>query len=136
MTTINTPALDKFTALTLRKRKLKAELSEIETELRTVGARLLDDMLTNGVKSIKVADATVYVQESMSAKLREDIERKQAIDGLERLGLGDLLKVDFNLNTLSAWCREVRDSGEELPPGFSMYFDVETRPELRVRKSS
>jgi hypothetical protein len=136
MTQLSTPNIEAFAEVTMLKRKLQSELRDVETQLRSLEERVLNDMIEAGVQNIKVADTTVYVTEQVRAKLRGEFERGQAVDGLERAGLGDLLRVDFNLNTVSAWCREVLDSGSPLPPEFEAYFNVERGPALRVRKSS
>lgn len=134
--TLDTPAIERYAEVTMRKRKLQAELREVESNLRALERTVLDDMIAAGVTMVRVADVTVYTQTQTRAKLRDDVERDQAVEGMQRLQLGDLLKVDFNLNTLSAWCREVLDSDAELPSGFDAYFIVERGPCLRVRKSS
>ena len=133
---LSTPNIEEYVRLTLKKRELQKQLREHESNLRRMESRVLDDMLQSGVASIKIPDGTVYIADSVRARLQGDTLRHEAADALRRSDAAFLLQEDFNLNSVSAWCREVLESGAELPPEVTRYFEIVQGPVLRVRKSS
>lgn len=134
MTSLDTPAFTAFAELVYEKRRLEAELREINLKIKKMEQPLVNDMVAASVRSISVGDSTVFLVDSVRAKMKPDVERSLAIEAMEAAGLEDLLRYDFNLNTVSAWARELLEDGRELPGDVGKYLDIVQGPELRVRK--
>jgi len=118
-----------FVALVQRKRELEGELGAIETELKKQKEVLFPVFEENPRLRVSVDGMTVYVTRRYAAKVREGVERPRAVEILGAW-MPEMVKVDMNLNTFSAFVRErVREGGledfeAELPAAVAECFEI------------
>ena len=128
---MNPEILSEYVRLDARKKALKRELEEVQAALNETEEMVLSGFEQDGVTMVRFNGSTVYVQRSVRVKLDPDVGREEAANNLASAGYGDLIKLDFNLNTVSGLFRElVRENGidnVEVPRGFRLEEDVEAR---------
>lgn len=103
----------KFVELTQRKRELEQELDVVKKELGSQKDVLMPMFEEDPRLRVSVDGMTVFLKRSFAAKIREGVERARAAE-MVGAWLPELVKLDFNLNTLSAFMRErIREGGKE-----------------------
>lgn len=134
--------LREFVYLHAEKKRLKAELDEIQAKLNEVESQAVNRMADEGFNKIRldssVGAVTVYLHNTVRASAVTDKDRDSI--GVELATCGDpelecLVQPTFNLNTVSRVVRDYVGGGEELPPVLARNFNITERAELRVRKS-
>lgn len=135
MATIVVDHLKRYTELVSRKRELEAELRALQDEINGLEPVLVEQMLEAGVQHLRLNGQTVYLQQEIWAS-PVDGDYDRLCDALERAGLGDMVVRRVHNNTLSAWVRELRKVGEEMPEEVKPYIKVSETYRLRVRKSA
>lgn len=120
-----------------RKQRLDAAAKASQKKLDELEPRVLAAMVAAEVTSIKDRKGrTLYLQSELwvSAKLIEDSDERDyeaANSWLEQHELGDFVQRRFNVQTVSAWAREIKKEGE-LPADFENVFDVKGGHRVRV----
>ena len=110
-----------FVDLTDQKAELKARLHTIEEELDKQKELMFPIFEENPNMRMTVAGRTVFLTHRYAAKLREGAERSSAADALAAW-IPELVRYDFNLNSVSAFMRE--RLGDGIDPAASMPEDV------------
>ena len=89
-----------------QKADIEADLSKVNKKLAKTEGQVLEKLSELGVDSVKVGaeKRTLYLRKVISARLVGD--REAAKTGLRAAGLDDLLREDFNLQTVSSHFRE------------------------------
>lgn len=128
--------------------KIKKRINEIEPLLRT-------EMLIDGTESVRVGNLgpngqkmTIYVSttewatladppeaENGEPQLTRDDMRRKAISAMEKVGIGNFVKRNWNTSTLSAWFREIKRNGEEPPPEFDGIIKLVPKTRVKARKA-
>lgn len=124
-----------YIALSGRAKELGTKLDSVKEEIAQLQDKLLKDFEREGVANLTVDGRTVYLHRQLWARARPEVERHEITSALKRAGLGQFVSESFNMQTLSAWVRELEAAEEALPPELS---DVLTTSEvwsLRVRKA-
>ena len=132
----------RYVELVKRKREIEAELRAVKTELgegEGIGPgkmekQALDWMVQNGMESARVPGMTVSVNRQLWA-FAKDKDRESACEALRAAGLGDMVKENFNMLTLSAWVREQDEAGEPLPAAFAGRIEVAEVFRLGARRA-
>lgn len=115
--------------LALRMKALKADIDAREASLKEVQRayddvrkKLLPDaMAAAGVKNLKLADGgSVYVQTKTQASVKEG-DRPAFYRWLEERGHGGLVQPYVHPGTVTAFVKEQREAGAELPPMVAVY---------------
>ena len=127
----------RYVTLSLSKRQLEDQISAIKTELKTLEEPLLEELLEEGVRSIKLDSGTVYMHKQKWARVvpsngdgkTTQADRVRALEALESIGLREQFAA-LNHQSLSAWARE-----QDLPPELDGIIRVDEEISLRVRKS-
>jgi hypothetical protein len=125
----------KFSELTERERRNKDEAAEIKTEKDFLAPRILDLMGQDGVTSVKVGGRTVHMRRTIWPKIETD--RDDVMRALEMAGWGDIVKPNYNANTLAAMIRELDRDDEDMPimpPEFNGVLSVAEKFEVRAVK--
>ncbi len=117
--------------LTIRKRELDAEARKIGEVIDQIEAALLEQWIEAGRQSERLDGYTVYLSPKTWATPKDD-NRHAVVEALETLGMADM--VTYNTITLSAWFRERKELGEEVPPKLAEVVDLVTKHSLNVRK--
>ena len=119
-----------------RKRSLEGELNALKEELEPLEAAILEDFAADGIDSIRLSvNQLVYLQRQLWAHA-VDGNYPRAVRALRRAGLKDLVDQRFNVNTLSAWCRERDAAGQALPKTFTGAIEVAQVFQIRVKGGS
>jgi aryl carrier-like protein len=125
--------LQEFARLALRKRELEAELREVQDQMARLEAELVEEFVAAGLQHVRVGGLVVYLtQEVYAAPVNGDHER--LAEALARLGLDDLVATRVDHVRLSAWVRELRRQGEEIPAELAELIKVSEVVRLRTRK--
>jgi len=108
--------LDRFreyVALVKRKKELEGELGVVEEEIKKQKEVLFLIFEENPKLKVSVDGMTVYLTRRFAARVKEGIERAKAA-GILQAWIPEMVKPDFNLNTLSAFIRErIKEGGKE-----------------------
>lgn len=92
-----------------RKREIETRLSQIEDEVRHTLIEMGDE---DNPGSMKLAGSTIYLARELWARPK-DGDREATATALKAAGLDYMVKEDFNIQTLSAWVREVKGKGAD-----------------------
>lgn len=131
-TFVNAPDLDRYVALDVQRRLLEEHLDAVKAEQKRLEATILEDWANRTIHSVKLADMTVYMQRQVWAKLTDP---KPAVAAFRRKGLGDLVMVTINSQTLSAWAREFDKEEQPLPKWAEKHVTLSEVFSLRTRRS-
>ncbi len=123
------PLFRQFVALTERKRILEGELTLVKQELDKQKEVLFPVFEENPRLRVSVDGMTVYITHRFAARLRDGSDRARAAEALSAWA-PELVKPDFNLNTVSAFLRErVKEQGKEdmvaeIPQALGEFFEI------------
>lgn len=119
-----------FVALTKRKRELEAEERIIKKALDKQKELLMPLFEANPRLRLAVDGYTVYLDHRFAAKLLPNSDRARAAEVL-MAWVPEMVKPDFNLNTLSSYIREQVDRAggkeefiAEMPEAVKQFFAV------------
>lgn len=117
---MNTQRARRFIELTSRKRAIDAEKREIQKELDDLETEILDEFADEGIDRISVDGYTIGLRRDIWARPAKDPDtgetlRDAAVNALRAAGLDDYVKEDFNVQSLSAYVRELVDNGDPIP---------------------
>lgn len=131
--------LDRIVDIDKRRKEIKAEDEKLKKERGPLQERILEALAGDGLRSVKTeAGVTVYTRSELwvRAKRNENDEPDYGpvCDVLERYpGLIQFSRRQFNVLQLSAWVREARREGEDLPKDLLAVVDIEDKHEIRTR---
>lgn len=120
--------LRQLIALRAAKERHEDALKGINGEIDTITARILDRWAEDGIDSMKVDGKLVSLRRQVWARI---LDRSVVAEVLREAGLDALLTP--NLQSLSAYIREVESNEQELPPAFAGVIDRHERYSLSVR---
>ena len=127
--------LQRLVQLRLKKESQEQLLKLTEKELAAVQEAVQEQFLTDGtlkqVIEVNGLRWTVYLQQQCRAYVPVAAQ-PGVCAALKALGYGDLVAERVNLNSLSAWVRERKAMGEEIPAISGL--EVRDYPEARVRR--
>lgn len=131
---MNGELLERFIVAMERKRDLEADLRSVQDVLNALEPALLEEFVSDGLQSCKRDGHTVYIHKQLWASPEEG-DYARACLALTAAGLGEMVAPRFNVNTLSAWCRERAEAEEPLPAAFEGAIKVNEKVSLRMRGS-
>ncbi len=121
---MNTERIKRFVELENEKAALQTKLKAIADEQEKLSNAILEDFVTDEIDSIKLNGRTVFIKETIFAKISS---KEEAIKALREAGLDDFITEGYNTNTISAYVREKEKQGEPLPEAFSNAIQVGRR---------
>ena len=133
-TTTEISLYERYGELYERKRELEATLKAISDELAGLEPVVQDKMLQDGITSAKLQSGMLLYQQRMLWARAKDGDRAATAAGLKRIGLADFVHEDFNVNSLSAYVRELDKTGESRPDGFDEIVQVDEEYRIRARQ--
>jgi hypothetical protein len=141
---MNTDLIRDYASLAQQRRDLKSKLDDVNRKLAEMRPVVCTELTNEGIDKmpVKLTDGrglTLSLVRIVRAHLKESCpDRSTAIDALEQCGLDRLLRVDFNLNSVSSWMREELAAGRKLDARLRAVFDISDTPDLRatVRRKS
>lgn len=116
-----------------RKREIESELKLLNKEISRLEEFAMKEFIDNGVDSIKVDGATMYLHRQLWAGVNEGFTKEQAAQELKEVGLGEYVQESFNMNSLSAYYREATRESDDIQVPRSI--KLEERFSLRMRRS-
>lgn len=126
------PRLARWVELTEMKRKLEADLRPIQDELTAMEDGLLEDMVLQGISTVKINGMTVYKAKEFFCRAKEGVGRDQLVDGFRAAGMSTQLIPSWQ--ALRALSREWSEAGEGPPAAIAPLIDVGEHYRLRTRK--
>lgn len=123
--------------------KLDDEIKSLEDEIKSLKAdrailqgELLEQFAANGIDHMRVDNRTVYRSLTLRASVPAE-KREEVCDALHKLGLGQLVSIGVNAQTLSAQVREWMDEssgGLGIPAQLRDLISVYEDRKVSVRK--
>ena len=99
------------------RNRLEAELSAVKKRLADLEPDVLKWFEAQGLSSAKLSDGrTIYLRRELWAGRADGVDNEEACSALIASGLTDLVEPHYNVNTLSAYLRELDKNGDPLPP--------------------
>ena len=151
---MDTTNLKRFAELEQKKKERSDELDHIKKELKQLEAEIMDTFLEEGIRKFTVSvktesgdtiDRTLYLHRQLWAGYQkgENGNGKAALTAaLEQEGLSDLVKKDFNTQSLSAYIREFDEGGEDpedikakLPEGLQENIKISEVNQIKTRNN-
>lgn len=138
---MNAALLEEFVSLKAEKAELEAKAKAIGSHLVTLERTILDDFATEGVSSVKLNgsqtgrpdNVLVYLHRSLHASPKEG-NHERACHALEMVGMNQLLERKFNVQSVSAYIRELDTNGDPIPDVIKEAFNVAEIFSVRTRK--
>jgi hypothetical protein len=106
-----------FERLTLSKKRISVQESELNVSIDEVQSQLLELMGENGLQNLKTeAGMTLYRRTDKYPGVAEGYTKEQLIQELGRHPQTmDLVSPNYNANSLRSRLKEIEDNGELLP---------------------
>lgn len=124
--------IERFIELETERRELEARLKELKEEITPLHEQVLTYFEQTGTSKIKRSGLTLYVHRQLWARpIDGDYERGCA--ALKAAGLEDMVKLSFNIHTLSAYIRELERMGEPIPESFEGAIQTDETFQIRTR---
>jgi hypothetical protein len=128
---INMEEINRFATLLRRKKKLKQQIKEIDTDLATMEEPLLEAMASTGLQSLKLTGGgTLYIRSQVWPKYLDGKGREDVIAALKADNMPEYLKEDYNANQFAAFVRELDATGEAIPPHLAECIEASERFKL------
>lgn len=139
MSQIDTDLAQRLVRLYAEKRACEEQLKCCKVDIAELSERLLDQFAESGLARLTIADAngdnmTVYPHMVERCSVAAGHDKTEVADALRKHGHGDLVREDFNLNSLSSLLRELRDGGDDLDPEILNLISIRTDSTMRVVK--
>lgn len=132
---VNMRQVERYAQLKDAKRALESEIEKIKKELGPLEQKLLDSFAEQGVQNIKTESGfTVYLSGKWWAR-PTDGDYERACTALREAGLEGMVHETVNIQTLSAYVRELKKEDKELPFQFDGAIAVTETFNVLVRKS-
>jgi len=107
--------LQRFADLENEKEILAEKLKAVNKKLTDLQPLTQEAFIENNMDRITINGRTVFTRSILVAKI---LDKARATGALKNSGMGDLITVGFNTNSLSAHLRELNRDGKELPECF------------------
>lgn len=128
-----TEIVQRLVALAEEKRRLEADLKQVNTLIEALEAEVVERMVESGTQSISTMTHTVYLARDIWARPEEGKE-DELISVLDQQGLGDIARRRVMAQSLSAVIREHLNRDGALPAWAEGLVAVSQRPRARVVK--
>jgi len=114
-----------FSSLAREKKKIGLREAEIIARMALLQEALVEEYQQQGLQRMTVDGVTIYLAEEIWAGGMktvingiETVDRQGTCNALIDAGYPEFVKVDFNVNTVSAWVRELdrNENGDPILP--------------------
>ncbi len=139
--TLNMTLLRDLAEKIARKRELDAQLEALKRDIDALQEPCIAELTMAGVERLPVrlsdeSTMTLFVHEQLWARPLNGSEGRDAVvEALKEEGLEEFVKEDFNISTLSAWCREQERANTPLPERLLAVMDISRDRQVRGRAS-
>jgi len=128
---VETEVLKTYKIKREKKTKLKEELRLIDNELGLLEGQIIDSFIELGIGSIEIDGKRIATSKTIWARVEPGMKEK-AKEMLEEMNLTSM--ISFNYQSLSAYIREIVQSGEDLPEEFKGIIGYYEKMGLRLTK--
>lgn len=127
-----------FATLDAERRELETRVKAIKEECQALEAQLVLAFENHDVAGpIRLRDLGLAVYVRTDRYASADPEHVEELrQAFHRHGLGHIAKVTILSQTLSAWVREVKEAGDEVPEDIAQYIKESTMYRIRTRKAT
>lgn len=127
---MNVDLMKRWMALKDWRDELNQKMREVEADMTSLEAQILDGMAEEGIDSIKINGKNLHIRRRIFASVHD---KELAVEALKEAGYGDLVKEGFNTNQLSALLNEFENEGKPLPECFNGVIEPFEKFTLGVR---
>lgn len=132
--TIDIALLKEYVKLDGERLELQRKVEALKKQLDPMEQTLLEQFAEEGIQSIKANGRLAYLHPQLWARPKDgDYER--ACRYLTRYGLGEYVHRTFNVQTFSAYVRELEEQGEELNDHIKQAIDVTREFQIRTKQA-
>lgn len=134
---MNDAKIQRLIILENERRRLKEQLDEVETERKALQEELSEEFIEEGRNSINQGGYCLYLKQELWASTNvEGVDPDRIRQAFSSAGMDWLVESKVNTHKLSAFVRELRAAGEELPEQAKEVVKVSEGFKLAIRKSS
>lgn len=131
---LDTREVQRYVELTLRKRELQTALATVQASLDEAEPALGEAMLETGVQHLRTLNHTVFLSNEIWVS-PVDGDYGSLCQALTAIGEDSMVQTRVNLQTLSAWVREFRKTGEDIPEQIKPHIKISETNRVHVRKA-
>jgi hypothetical protein len=124
-----------YAALAVEIRDEEEAIKEKKRKLSQLEEVVYRKMQDDDIQSVKTGAGTVYRSSRWWAKKDDGVSSEDVYLALIDSGLADLANRTYNTNSLSAYLRELKESGESIPAPLSQVIKLEEQVGVNVRRS-
>lgn len=128
---------NRWATLADEKARLEAELKRVEAAMRPLGEQLMESMATDGLRSLVVeidgTRYTLYRFPQFFCRLKDSVDRSEAMNALRDSGYADLVSVQAT--KIRSLVKECKDRGSPIPEVILQIVDFGDFEQLRVSRS-
>ena len=132
---MNTENLRRYVHLKDQISKVDTDLSELKKQAGELEQELLDELSDDGINKITVDGRTVYMRRELWARKEQGVEGYEVAQAVMKAGLDEYVQPKVNMQSLSAFVRDLDRAEEPLPYELEGVVRVDEVFRLGVRSS-
>jgi len=128
--------------LTARESDLAALLKEAKGRRKELSVQLAQEFMSKGKQSTKMGGKTFYLNRALLVTRAKDRTAEEACDALRAADLGDFIKEQFSVRTVTAHVKELLDQAsagvlaqDVMPASMQGVFTAAEECTVRVRRA-
>ena len=124
-----------FIQMTKQKRQMETDLNQIKKQLTALESQVVDYFSLEGIQNLATKEGTAYLHVDVFASLiaDENGDFDDAHVALSEANLDYLIKQGVNSKSLSAYVRQQRNAGEDIPEGVVPHLRIHEQPRIGVK---
>jgi hypothetical protein len=131
---MDTETISKWAKLNQEKKELEKKIDGIKEEMSVLESAIIDEMANDGITQIKLTNGlgAVYLHKQIWPKMETD-DRDVVVQAVKMV-YPEIVKENYNTNTLAAIMREMDANGESLPGAWEGIITASEKFSLRNRR--
>lgn len=131
---MDTADLKTYARLRRQQEASDAEAKAIKEQADALEAKLIEAFAEEGIQNVKVDGQTIYLRRDLFAQKRPGTEASDLEGALVKAGLDHFIKASVNMQSLSAYLRDLDKTETELPDELAVVIQPFERFSVRVTK--
>ena len=107
-------AMRRYIAMTIEKRDIKARLKSLESQINSLQPSLIAYLTAAGIPSLVIDDHQLVTSRLPNIYPLDGVTRQQVCDALKVAGLNVYVKEDYNLQSLTAYVRQLEEHAKTI----------------------